>query len=152
MKIKFLNELDFVNYKLPAMFIGWPQCKGKCEGCQNASLRSEPDIEIAPGEIIRRYLENPMSEALVMGGMDPFDTWDDLRDFVYLVRERTNDPIVIYTGYNEDEIQPQIDYLSGFPNIIVKFGRYIPGQEKHFDPVLGVELASQNQYARQLSC
>lgn len=152
MKIKFLNELDFVNYRLPSMFIGWPRCKGKCEGCQNAPLNSEPDIEIAPGEIIRRYLENPMSEAICCAGLEPFDTWDDLKSFVCLVRECTNDPIVIYTGYNEDEIQPQIDYLRGFPNIIVKFGRFIPNQPHHFDPVLGVELASPNQYAKQLSC
>jgi hypothetical protein len=34
-------------------------------------------------------------------------------------------------------------------NIIVKFGRYRPNQEPHFDKVLGVELASDNQYAKE---
>lgn len=41
--------------------------------------------------------------------------------------------------------------LKKYKNIIVKFGRYIPNQKKHFDPVLGVELASDNQHAEKLS-
>ena len=36
-------------------------------------------------------------------------------------------------------------------NIIIKFGRYIPNQEKHYDDVLGIELASDNQYAEVIS-
>lgn len=150
MKIKFLNELDFVNYKLPAMFIGWPQCAGKCEGCQNAALHSEPTIEITPEEIVRRYMSNPMSEAIVCGGLEPFDTWDELYNFIETAREQTNDPIVIYTGYNENEIQSQIAMLSKYRNLVVKFGRYLPNCEPHFDDVLGVKLASPNQYAKEL--
>lgn len=150
MKIKFLNELDFVNYKLPSMFIGWPRCAGKCEGCQNAALHSEPSIEVAPEEVIKRYLNNPMSEAATCGGLEPFDSWGELRDFIHLFREQTNDPIVIYTGYNEDEIQPQIEELKSYGNVIVKFGRFFPNQPHHFDEVLGVELASPNQYAKEL--
>jgi hypothetical protein len=38
-----------------------------------------------------------------------------------------------------------------FDNIIVKFGRFIPDDEKRFDEVLGVELASHNQYAEVIS-
>jgi len=34
-------------------------------------------------------------------------------------------------------------------NIIVKFGRYRPNQEKHYDKILGVFLASDNQYAKE---
>ena len=41
-------------------------------------------------------------------------------------------------------------YLN-FRNIIVKFGRFIPDQESHYDEVLGVNLASNNQYAKKLS-
>ena len=60
------------------------------------------------------------------------------------------DDIVIYTGYNKEELIDRIEWLSGFSNIIVKFGRYIPNQEKHFDEVLGIYLASDNQYAERL--
>ena len=37
------------------------------------------------------------------------------------------------------------------PNIIIKFGRFVPMQQPHFDPILGVNLASDNQYAKQIS-
>ena len=49
------------------------------------------------------------------------------------------------------EIKEYIDKLKAFPNIIVKFGRYIPNHEKHFDEVLGIYLASDNQYAERIS-
>jgi len=62
----------------------------------------------------------------------------------------SNDDIVLYTGYNEDEICDKIHLLSQYRNIIVKFGRFIPNQEKHYDEILGVELASPNQYAKIL--
>ena len=35
-------------------------------------------------------------------------------------------------------------------NIIVKFGRYIPDTDQRYDEVLGVILASDNQYAERL--
>ena len=62
-----------------------------------------------------------------------------------------NDEFVIYTGYNKNEISSQIEVLKQFKNIIVKFGRFVPGQEKHFDDVLGVYLASPNQRAERIS-
>ena len=37
--------------------------------------------------------------------------------------------------------------VTNYNNIIIKFGRYIPNQGTHFDKVLGVKLASDNQYA-----
>ena len=33
--------------------------------------------------------------------------------------------------------------------IIVKFGRFRPNQEPHYDEVLGVNLISDNQYAKE---
>jgi hypothetical protein len=43
------------------------------------------------------------------------------------------------------------EQLKSFSNIIIKFGRFIPNQEPHYDEVLGVKLASDNQYARRIS-
>ena len=74
-----------------------------------------------------------------------------MKEFVQKLREYSNDDIVIYTGYNKDEVIEYVKELSIYPNIIVKFGRYIPNQEKHFDDVLGVYLASDNQYAERIS-
>ena len=63
----------------------------------------------------------------------------------------SQDDIVIYTGYNKEEIGNKINILKQFPNIIIKFGRFIPGHEKHYDDVLCVELASNNQFAEVIS-
>ena len=48
--------------------------------------------------------------------------------------------------YNKDEIKC-LDLLQEYGNIIIKYGRYIMGEELHYDEVLGVNLASSNQYA-----
>ena len=56
--------------------------------------------------------------------------------------------MVIYTGYDEIEIKEYIDKLCPLHNIIIKFGRYIDGQSAHYDNILGVNLASDNQYSK----
>ena len=62
-----------------------------------------------------------------------------------------NDDVVIYTGYNKEEIADKIEVLKKFKNIIIKFGRFIPNSKKKYDEVLGVELASENQYGEKIS-
>ena len=44
-----------------------------------------------------------------------------------------------------------LDMLKAFPNIVLKIGRFIVGYEPHEDPILGVMLASDNQYAIKIS-
>ena len=156
MIIKGLVDEDFVNYKKASMFIIFPTCSFKCDKefgsslCQNSKLALQRTIEIDVDKIIDRYITNPLTHSIVCGGLEPFDSWDDLLDLIKKFRLKTNDDIIIYTGYNKSEISERVDLLSTFDNIIVKFGRYIPGQEKHFDDVLGVYLASDNQYAERL--
>ena len=86
-----------------------------------------------------------------MQGLEPFDSWNDLIKLVDCLRRSTNDDIVIYTGYNKEEIINKVCLLSNYKNIIIKYGRYITNQEKHYDEVLGVYLASSNQYAERIS-
>ena len=153
MKIKGLITEDFVNYKKASMTIIFPYCTFKCgeDYCQNSPLTKSPIIEISIDDLVNRYNNNPITEAVVMQGLEPFDSWSDLKEFVKKLREYNNDDIVIYTGYNKDEVIEYVKELSVYPNIIVKFGRYIPNQEKHYDDVLGVYLASNNQYAERIS-
>lgn len=149
---------DFVNYRKPSMVLEFPICKNfKCDKecgervCQNSLLAQSPNIEIYPISLIKKYLNNPISEAIVCQGLEPFDSWPDLIDFLYCFRQYSQDDFVIYTGYTEKEIQDKIDTLKNFKNVIIKFGRYIPNQPKHLDEVLGVSLASPNQYAKILN-
>lgn len=153
MKIKGLISEDLVNYKKPSMTIIFPYCTFKCgEGyCQNSELAKAPIIEMNVNNLVDRYINNPITEAVVMQGLEPFDSWNDLKTFIHELREYCNDDIVIYTGYDKNEVIEKINELSKYTNIIVKFGRYIPNQEKHFDNLLGVYLASNNQYAEKIS-
>lgn len=156
MIIKGLIDEDFVNYKYSSMIISFPKCTFKCEKecgkqvCQNGTLVTSPDIEISEKEIVNRYLNNNLTHAIVMAGLEPFDTFLDLLSLIAEFRKKTNDNIIIFTGYFKSEIINEILILSQYKNIIIKFGRYIPGQEKHYDEILGVYLASDDQYAERI--
>ena len=157
MLIKGILEEDFVNYKKPSMFISFPSCTWKCEKecgkkvCQNGTLATTPNINIGVKTIVNKYINNPITKSIVCGGLEPFDTFDDLLQLIAYLRVSTDDDIVIYTGYYKEEIADKIPLLSKYKNIVIKYGRYIPGQEKHYDKVLGVYLASSNQYAEKIS-
>ena len=141
------------------MFIATATCDFKCDRdcgrqiCQNAELAHLDSIHTGDDYLINRYLKNPISKAIVFGGLEPFDQWQELFNFIQKLRMQygCKDPVVIYTGYTEQEIDGQLHFLMSMPNIIVKFGRFVPDQHPHMDPVLGVNLASDNQYARQIS-
>ncbi len=157
MKIRGILDTDSVNYKKICMTIMFPYCDFKCDRecgekvCHNNPLINEPIIDIDYDKIVDRYMNNPLTEAIVFQGLEPFDSFDDLYSFIYKFIEKSNDDIVIYTGYNEDEIEDKVKDLKDIiksNTLIIKFGRFITNQQKHYDEVLGVELASDNQYAK----
>ena len=156
MKVLGIIDEDLVNYKVPSMVIEMPICKNfKCDRecgrqvCQNSALATAPQQQVIMSDIIQRYQKNDITSAIVFQGLEPFDSWDDLFLFCKLFRLTCNDVIVIYTGYNVEEIRStKIEELIKYVgNFIVKYGRYIPDQKPHLDPLLEVELASDNQYA-----
>lgn len=161
MKIKFLKEEDFVNYKQPAMFIGTISCDFKCckelgapiTLCQNEPWYKEPIQELNNSKIITRYLNNNLTKAIVFGGLEPFLQYEEIKEFIKLLREdyKCEDSVIIYTGYTKQEVLTQVEELSQWKNIIIKFGRYIPNNKTHKDSILGVVLASENQYAEKIS-
>ena len=157
MIINQLVDEDFVNYKKPSMVIGFPHCTFKCEKesgikcCQNSVLATQKPNETSISFIVKRYLDNDITSAIVFAGLEPFDSFINLLNLVKKFRKFTNDDIVIFTGYYKNEVEEYISELKNFSNIIIKFGRYIPNQDKHYDNVLGVNLASNNQYARRIS-
>ena len=141
------------------MFIAFPKCTWKCEKecgmrvCQNNTLATSPNIEINAEKIVTRYLNNQLTRAVVFGGLEPIDSYTDLFELVHIIRNKykCNDDIVIYTGYNHEEITKELNRIKPCGNIVVKFGRFIPGHNPHYDEVLGVMLASDNQYAARIS-
>lgn len=158
MIIKGLLDEDFINYKKPSMFISFPHCSFKCDKesgknlCQNSSLSKSPNIDVDIEKIVDRFMNNDITKAIVFGGLEPLDSFEDVMETIKLVRSKDClCDIVIYTGYYENEVQEYIDKLKQFKNIIVKFGRYIPDNKPHYDDILGVDLASDNQYAVKIS-
>ena len=161
MILKGLIDEDFVNYKKPSMVLEFPYCTFKCDKeygcqiCQNSNLVSAPNIEINPVDIATRYFNNPITEAIICQGLEPFDSVDDLFHLIYTFREFSNihDDIVIYTGYTKEELEEKqyLTFLKKYDNIYIKYGRFIPSQDSHYDKVLGVNLASPNQYAERIS-
>ena len=157
--VKEIRDEDFTSYKKPSMVIGFPFCSWKCEKmcgmrvCQNSILAQAPDKKIGVKTIVNRYINNPITSAIIMAGLEPFDSEDELSMLISYLRVSTQDDIVIYTGYTEEEIKNREIYklLLNTKNIIIKFGRFIPNQQPHYDEILGIKLASDNQYARRIS-
>ena len=168
MLVKGIIDEDFVNYKKPVMYIAFPCCSFKCDKengaryCQNWEVAREPSIEVDPIDLVKRYISNQITKGVVLSGLEPFDTPDQVLDFVRTFRVFSNDPIIIFTGYTEEELDNGcfFHYDRHMLNkaywnkvktygIIVKFGRFRPNQEPHYDEVLGVNLISDNQYAKE---
>ena len=160
MKVKGITEEDFINYKLPSMFISTCFCDWKCcmeagveiEVCQNEPLSQAPSIEIDDEIIYRKFISNPITKAVVIGGLEPMIQINEILELIKIFRlHGENCPFVIYTGYYPNEIPKPLDELKHYQNIIVKFGRYVPNSQSIYDEVLGVNLASSNQYTEVIS-
>ena len=161
MRVKTIVEEDFTNYKKPAMFIGTISCGGKCcleagiplSVCQNDGWRSGAPIEVSDFDLCNRYLKNKLTNAIVFGGLEPFEKFAEMEEFIHALRivYACQDDVVIYTGYYPQEIEEQVKALSSYKNIIIKFGRYVPNSTPVYDEVLGVTLASDNQFAERIS-
>ena len=154
MKIKGIIDEDFLNYKKPSMYIAFPKCtfkcdkENKCQLCQNSDLVKKPDIEISIKNLVKRYLENPITKAIVCCGLEPIDSWDDLLELLKEFRKFSEDDFIIYTGYREEELEDKIKILSEYKNVIMKFGRFRPNQKSHYDEILGINLVNDEQYGK----
>lgn len=159
MKLKGIIDYDCTNYKEPCLTLEFPYCDFKCDKingcrvCQNSALYFEPDIEVGGEQIWKMYQDNPLTKAFCFQGMEPFDSYIDLIELIKFIRidKQCDDPIIIYTGYQQGEDWITERSLQKYKNIIVKWGRYLLGYEPHYDEVLGVNLASNNQYAEWIT-
>ena len=155
MKLQGIIDCDFTNYKEPVLTLEFPYCDFKCDKlngcqvCQNSRLAAEPNIEISFEKIWELYEANPLTKGFCCQGLEPLESYTELCAFITFIRclKRCQDTIIVYTGFDKDEIKLFHLFCKYFDNIIIKYGRYIIGQQPHYDEVLGVNLASDNQYA-----
>ena len=94
MLIKNLQDEDFVNYKKASMFIATSICNWKCcieqnldTGiCQNAPLARSKTLDVANERIFQRYINNPITKAIVIGGLEPMLQFDEVFDLIKYFR------------------------------------------------------------------
>lgn len=101
---------DFVNYKKPCMTLMFPKCSFKCDKengvqlCQNWELAAAPSQTVQVESLIKRYMKNPITEAIVLQGLEPLDSPIDCYIVAAALRRwEINDDLVIYTGYYPNE-------------------------------------------------
>lgn len=158
--IIYLNENDFINNRQPTFNIGagisctFKCCKCNPEICQNSPLATAPSIHTSIDKLIERYLHQSIAKSVTIQGLEPLDNLKQILWFIFKFRKCSEDPIYLWTGYTAEECKDLIHLIKEkckWQNIIIKFGRYIPNQQPHYDPVLGIYLASDNQYAEKIS-
>lgn len=158
MEIKGVQFEDFVNYKKPCTTVLFPYCNFKCElencgaSCHNSPLAQAPTITVPATAIIEEFLHNNIVDAICFQGLEPFDSFEDMFHLIELLRDVYfyEGDIVIYTGFYPQEIEEKLTKLKKYSKIIIKFGRFIPNSNSKYDKLLGVTLASDNQYSKRI--
>lgn len=158
-RLKIIMDENFQDYKKASMLLATCYCDWKCakEGgfdvsvCQNSELAKQKNIEVSIESIIDRYLNNKITQSVIIAGLEPILQFEEVIEFINAFRSKCEDDIVIYTGYYPDEIVDKLCKLVEYKNIIVKFGRYKENKNKVLDDVLGVWLSSCNQYGIKIS-
>ncbi|MBR0423051.1 MAG: 4Fe-4S cluster-binding domain-containing protein [Clostridia bacterium] len=158
--VKEIVDENFQDYKKASMFIATVKCDFKClkeKGmdfsiCQNSKIAKLPNKKVFIPDIFQRYMNNPLTSAVVVGGLEPMLQFEEVLNLVsYFRNKNCNDDFVIYTGYYATEVANKIKLLQSFNNIIIKYGRFIPDSNPVFDDVLGINLNSENQHAVKIT-
>ncbi len=155
--LKGIKEV-FNDYKETSLLLATCKCDFKCEkeglcpigSCQNSELIKSKTIKISNEKVIDIFKDNPLVTTILIAGLEPFLQFEEIYNFIKDFRKNNNNTIVIFTGYYPNEIQDYILKLKEFFNIIIKFGRFIENSKSRYDDILGVVLASENQYAKRI--
>ena len=153
-----INYNDFINYKEVCFNIASGiSCTFKCNKecgqsiCQNQQICGEAIHTLSINSIIEQFNSQSIATSICFQGLEPLDNLKQLLWFVYKFRKTNNNTIIIWTGYSEEECEDLVYLIQKkmrWKNIIIKYGRFRPNQNKHYDELLGVYLASDNQYAK----
>jgi len=159
-RLKDIVDENFQDYKKPSMFISAISCDFKClrelsmdiKICQNMQVCNLPNKCLEIKNIYKRYISNPLTQAIIIGGLEPMLQFKEIFSLIeYFRSSGCFDDFVIYTGYYPSEIKKEVEAFKELDNIIIKYGRFIPNSTLKYDRILGVSLSSENQYAEKVS-
>ena len=98
-------------------------CSKRCEGCISPHLqKKENGVDISVMDLydaIKPHLKK--CNGFTISGGEPFDQADELHEFIQLLHSSSIDDILIFSGYELDELEPQS--FSGVTAVIT--GQYI---------------------------
>lgn len=149
----------FQDYKKSALLFSTCYCDWKCctelnidiSVCQNSKISMQREVNL-PFHRILDMVRNSITDAVIFGGLEPFLQADELVQCIqYLRNNGVKKDIVIYTGYYIEEISTETLLFLSLNQVILKCGRYIPNRSSKYDEVLGITLASDNQYGVYLA-
>ena len=151
MRIKLHGYKEVYNdYKKVGVLLATPTCNNNCKYCQNEYLKKKKPIEYDISEIFNFVKKNKLIKSFIFGGLDCMDSFDQTYDIIKEIRKKFDYDIVLYTGKLKTDINLEIEKLKNFKGIIIKFGKYKKNKEKKYDELLGITLASNNQYSRRI--
>ena len=142
----------FQDYKRSAVMFSAISCDWKC--CKEAGRDVCQNMKLTKGEIVvlsfdraLKMVKDSITDAVLFAGLEPLLQADELVQFIeYLRQKGISKPIVIYTGYYPEEINQETLLRLAKCQVVMKFGRYIPDRPSRFDEILGITLASDNQF------
>lgn len=144
----------FQDYKKSALLFSTCYCDWKCcheagvdiDICQNQKVSQQREVTL-PFESILKKVNQSFTDAVIFGGLEPILQADEVVQCIeYLRKHGVKKDIVVYTGYYLEEIDPETLAYLALNDCILKCGRFIPDRKPKFDAVLGITLASDNQY------
>lgn len=144
----------FQDYKKSALLLSTCYCDWKCcieagvdkSVCQNQKIAQQREVTL-PFESVLKKVNQSFTDAVIFGGLEPFMQADEVIQCIeYLRQHGVKKDIVIYTGYYVEEIDAETLAYLVLNGVILKCGRFIPNRKSKFDAVLGITLASDNQY------
>jgi len=110
------------------------------------------------GEILKRFLNKPLSKAIVIYKLDPKINTIEVREFIFAARKHfppgERPRIIIYTDSYLEELEKlgwtglYCEILE-YGNIILKCGRCEKRDKSYFNPILGVNLPGKFQEVHQ---
>lgn len=106
-----LNELDVIDGAGIGLGVFFQGCKKRCKGCHNPELQSFETGMVVSTKMILNKLNNEWYDSIIFMGGEPLEQKEGLIELMAGAKA-LNKERWLYTGYNVNEIPPEVFELS----------------------------------------